>query len=196
MGTSTDAPATTAVAARGKARLAGYAAVIGGAASAVAGAIQAVRTDTGNPVVNQAEHAVLSLVAAALLLWIPGYLAIGRVSGRLGRAGGVLAALGAGVLALGMTSTNLHDRDYDWFPMIAAPANLAWLVGSVLLAVAAYRRRSLPRTLAVALPVVWLTSIILSQLGGNLIAGAVWAVIGWTLIPARPADGAEGRGTP
>ncbi|GAA2645268.1 hypothetical protein GCM10010399_93880 [Dactylosporangium fulvum] len=182
---------------RANARLAGYAAVAGGVASAVAGAIQAVRTDDGNPIVGTSEHVLLALTAAALVLWVPGYLALGRASGKLGRTGGVVAVAGAVLLAFGMTSTNLHDEDYSWFPIVAAPANLAWLVGSILLAVATFRTRTLPRPLALALPLVWLTFIILSQLGGNLVAGVIWAVIGWVLTtgdrqgPAGTASGAR-----
>ena len=177
--TTTTAPAATGTRAGGKG--AGYAAIAGGVASAVAGAMQAVRTDDGNPIVGASEHVILALIAAALVLWMPGYLALGRASGRLGRIGGITAVVGTGLLALGMTSTNLHDQDYSWFPVVAAPANLAWLVGSVLLAVATFRTGALPRTLAVCLPLIWLTSIILSQAGGNLLAGAGWAVIGWVL---------------
>ncbi len=177
--TTTTAPTATEARAGGKA--AGYAAIAGGMASAVAGAMQAVRTDDGNPIVGASEHAILTLIAAALILWMPGYLALGRASGRLGRIGGITTVVGTGLLAFGMTSTNLNDQDFSWFPAVAAPANLAWLVGSVLLAVATFRAGTLPRTLAISLPLIWLTSIILSQLGGNLLAGAGWAVIGWVL---------------
>ena len=177
--TTTTAPAVTGTRAGGKA--AGYAAIAGGMAAAGAGAMQAVRTDDGNPIVGASEHVILSLIAAALILWMPGYLTLGRASGRLGRIGGIITVVGTGLLAFGMTSTNLNDQDFSWFPAVAAPANLAWLVGSVLLAVATFRTGTLPRTLAISLPLIWLTSIILSQLGGNLLAGAAWAVIGWVL---------------
>jgi hypothetical protein len=162
---------------------AGYAAVAGGIASVVAGAIQAVRVDDGNPVVGASEHVLLTLFALALLLWIPGYLALGRgTGGRVGRIGGHLAAAGCGLLAVGATSTNLHDQDYAWFVAVAIPANAAWLFGSIMLAVATYRARTLPRPLAVGVAFVWVTSIILSQAGGNLLAGLIWAVVGWLLV--------------
>jgi len=45
-----------------------------------------------------------------------------------------------------------------------------------------FRRRTLPRWLAVGLALVWVTSIILSQAGGNLVAGLIWAVAGWLMI--------------
>ncbi|GGM63972.1 hypothetical protein ACFFX1_30615 [Dactylosporangium sucinum] len=58
------------------------------------------------------------------------------------------------------------------------PANLAWLVGSILLAVATWRAPTLPRWLSIGIALVWVTSIILSQLGGNLVAGVIWGVLG------------------
>ena len=161
----------------------GWAAAAGAVASAVAGAIQAVRTDDGNPLVGTSEHVLLAMVALALVFWIPGYLALGRLAGtRTGRIGGYLAVAGTALLAAGMTSTNLHDQDYSWFPVVAAPANLFWLVGSILLAVATWRTGTLPRPLAAALVLVWLTSIILSQAGGNLIAGVIWGFVAWSLL--------------
>jgi hypothetical protein len=162
-----------------------WSAAAGAVASSVAGAIQAVRTDDGDPLVGTSEHVLLAMVAVALTLWIPGYLALGRLTGtRTGRAGGYLAVAGSALLAAGMTSTNLHDQDYSWFPAVAAPANLFWLAGSILLAVATWRTGTLPRPLAAALVLVWLTSIILSQAGGNLIAGLIWAFVAWTLLAA------------
>ncbi|WP_328469604.1 hypothetical protein OHA21_02285 [Actinoplanes sp. NBC_00393] len=163
----------------------GWLAAAGAIASAVAGAIQAVRSDDGNPLVGTSEHVLLAMVAAALVFWIPGYLALGRLAGtRTARIGAWLAVAGSALLALGMTSTNLHDQDYSWFPIVAAPANLFWLLGSILLAVATWRTRTLPRPLAFALVLVWLTSIILSQAGGNLIAGVIWGFVAWSLLAA------------
>jgi hypothetical protein len=178
--TDTVTPTGTETGAR---RPAGWAAVAGGLASAVGGAVQAVRVEDFNPVVDRTEHVLLTAVAIALVLWIPAYVVLGRMTGtRAGRIGGWLAAAGCALLAFGMTSTNLHDQDYSWFSVVAVPANAAWLAGSVTLAVVAFRRRTLPRWLAVGLALVWVTSIILSQAGGNLVAGLIWAVAGWLMI--------------
>ena len=164
-------------------RPAGSAAVAGAFASVVGGAIQAVRVEDFNPVVDRTEHVLLAAVAVALVLWAPAYVVLGRMTGsRAGRLGGWLAAAGCALLAFGMTSTNLHDQDYAWFSVVAVPANAAWLAGSLTLAVVTFRRRTLPRWLAVALDLVWVTSIILSQAGGNLVAGLIWAVVGRLMI--------------
>ncbi len=164
-------------------RPAGWAAVAGGLASIVGGAVQAVRVEDFNPIVDRTEHVLLTAIAVALVLWIPAYVVLGRMTGtRAGRIGGWLGAAGCALLALGMTTTNLHDQDYSWFSVVAVPANAAWLVGSLTLAVVTFRRRTLPRWLAVALALVWVTSIILSQAGGNLVAGLIWAVIGWLMV--------------
>lgn len=107
---------------------------------------------------------------------------------RAGRVGGWLGAAGCALLAFGMTSIDLHDQDYSWFGAVAVPANAAWLAGSVTLAVVTFRRRTLPRWLAVAPALVWATSIILSQAGGNLVAGLIWAIVGWLMIAGARAS--------
>jgi hypothetical protein len=166
------------------ARLAGYATLLGGVASAVMGAMQAVRPDDTDLHIVGAERVILALFAVAAVLFMPGYLAVGRLTGsRAGTVAGWLAAAGCALLAFGSTASNLNGRDFWWFSVVAVPANLAWLAGSVLLAVMVYRTRAvLPRWLAVLLPVVWVTSIILSQAGGNLVAGVIMALVGWFLV--------------
>ena len=186
--TMTDTTTTTEPVTPGR-RPAGWAAVTGGLASAVGGAVQAVRVEDFDPIVDRTEHVLLTAVAVALVLWIPAYVTLGRMTGtRAGRIGGWLAAAGCALLAFGMTTTNLHDQDYAWFGVVAVPANAAWLAGSLTLAVVTFRRRTLPRWLAVGLALVWVTSIILSQAGGNPVAGLIWAVAGWLMIAgSRPA---------
>ncbi|GID30578.1 hypothetical protein [Paractinoplanes brasiliensis] len=162
---------------------AGWAGLAGGVTSAVAGAIQTVRAENFDPVVDRTEHVLLTMIALTLVLWIPAYLGLGRRAGtRTGRIGAGLAAFGCGLLAFGTTSTNLHDRDYSWFSVVAVPANASWLIGSIMLAVACFRTRALPRWLAVATGLVMPLSIVLSQAGGNLLAGAIWGAVGWLLI--------------
>ncbi|WP_238016699.1 hypothetical protein KZZ52_00900 [Dactylosporangium sp. AC04546] len=163
----------------------GWLAILGGTASAVAGAIQLILPSDTDPLINANEHVVLTLLAVAFVAWIPGYLTLGTSAGKLGKAAGILAALGCALLTIGMTSTNLHGQDYAWFGVVAVPANLAWLVGSVLLAVATWRTRTLPRWLSIGVALVWVTSIILSQLGGNLIAGVIWCTLGALLTRAN-----------
>src|ERR687893_249606 len=109
--TDTDTVTTTHTG-TGARRPAGWAAVAGGLASVVGGAVQAVRVEDFNPVVDRTEHVLLAAVAVALMLWTPAYVVLGRMTGsRAGRAGGWLAAAGCALLAFGMTSTNLHDQD-------------------------------------------------------------------------------------
>jgi len=163
--------------------------MLGAVVSAVIGAIQAVTPWSEDPLVDPTEHVLLTLLAVLLLTWIPGHLALGRDSGGVGRAGGVLVAVGMVLLTIGATSSNLHNEDYAWFPVVAVPANAGWLVGSILLAVAAWRRRTLPRVLAAALPLAWLTSVVLSQLGANLAAALILGAVGWLYLngPASSA---------
>ncbi|GAA0796719.1 hypothetical protein [Spirilliplanes yamanashiensis] len=163
--------------------LAGWAAAAGGVASMVGGAVQAVRPADTDPIVSTSDHVILTVTALALVLWIPAYLVLGRDARRaVGTWGGRLAAFGAALLVIGMTSTNLHGQDYSWFSIVAVPANLAWLAGSVCLAVATWRSRTLPRWLAVGVALVWPCSIFLAQSGGGLVAGAVFVVVGWLMV--------------
>ncbi|MFC0527521.1 hypothetical protein [Phytohabitans kaempferiae] len=154
-------------------------ALAGTALAAVAGAIQAVRPTDTDPLIDGGEHVLLALFAAALVLWMPGYLTLGRAIGGPARAGSWMAVAGTALLAFAMTATNLNGEDYSWFPALALPANALWAIGSILLAVVAYRRRALPRPLALALPLIWVGSIPLSQLGGSLVAAAIWGAIAW-----------------
>ncbi|WP_203784528.1 hypothetical protein, partial [Asanoa ferruginea] len=167
----------------GRRRITAWAALAGAAVSGVVGAIQAMRPFSDDPLVDRGEHVILALCAVMLVLWIPGYLALGAEASpakrRLGRIGAWSVVVGTGTLAVAMTASNLHNEDYPWFAALAIPANGLWGIGSILLAVATYRARTLPRPIAAALPLIWLTSIVLSQQGGNLVAGALWAAIGW-----------------
>lgn len=162
---------------------AGWAGIAGAVGAAVVGAIQAVRTENFDPMVDRTEHVMLTMLALSLVFWIPAYLGLGRMTGtRAGAVGGWLAAAGCALLAFGSTSTNLHDQDYPWFGVVAVPANAAWLAGSLTLAVVCWRTRALPRRLAVGVALIWVTSIILSQAGGNLVAGVVWGLVGWLMV--------------
>jgi hypothetical protein len=64
---------------------------------------------------------------------------------------------------------------------VAVVTNAAWLFGSIVLAVVLQRRRAVPTLVAVGLPLCWVAIIPLSHLGGGLIAGAYWMMVGYLL---------------
>lgn len=167
---------------------AGLASMAGGAAMAVCGAMQAVRPTDADPMVTGEEHLILGLFAAALVLLIPGVLTLARSGARAAVGGAGAVSAGHALLAFGATSSNLHGEDYPWFGAVAVPANLAILIGSVVMAVSLWRAGRVPRPLAAALPVLWLCEIILAQLGGGLIAGLYWLAVGALFLKARPVE--------
>ena len=173
------------------------AAVLTGAALLVAGIIQAVDVGDTDPVVRPVEHVMLAVHAVALLALVPVLLHLGQRARAVRSA--AVAGVGLVLLVVGMTATNLHDRDYDWFPFVAAPANLAWLLGSVVLSVALWRRTRLPRWAALTPALTWVAVIPLSQLGGAVLAGAAWLAVGALALAAtleRPVGAPAARPVP
>lgn len=154
----------------------------GGLAMTVSGALQAVRPTDTDPKVAGEEHLLLALFAAALVLLIPGLLALARHGTPVARPGAAAVALGHVLLAFGATASNLNGEDPAWFAFAAVPANLAMLAGAITMAVSLWRAGRVPRPIAAALPVLWLCQIVLAQLGGGLIAGVYWLVTGRLLI--------------
>ncbi|GAA4513694.1 hypothetical protein GCM10023096_24130 [Nonomuraea ferruginea] len=157
---------------------AGLAASAGGLAMAVTGVMQAMRPMDDDPRVLGEEHLLLGLFAASLILLVPGLVALARHGGRTALVGAVVVSAGHVLLAFGATSSNLRGEDYAWFPFVAVPANLGMLVGAIMMAVSLWRAGQVPRAVAAALPALWACEIILAQLGGGLIAGLYWLVVG------------------
>ncbi len=157
-------------------RRAPQAAMAAGALFVVGGVIQAIDPGDLDPMVRPVEHVMLGVYAVSLLALAPALVALGRRAGAVRSA--TVAAVGALVLAVGMTTTNLNDQDFSWFPAVAAPANLAWLAGSVVLSVALWRRGGVPRWATVTPAVTWVFCIPLSQLGGPVVPGALWLALG------------------
>lgn len=158
---------------------------------AVTGVMQAVRPTDADPRVLGEEHLILALFAASLLLLIPGLLALARGT-RAARVGAAVVSAGHVLLAFGATASNLNGEDYAWFAYVAVPANLAMLAGSITMAVSLWRAGTVPRLVAAALPALWLCEIILAQLGGGLIVGVYWLIVGRLLtsgtLPVRAGD--------
>lgn len=149
--------------------------VVAAVTEAVVGVLQLTGTDSGAGIHDTRIHVLLTAVAVALLAAAPLWWRLGTVVGARWAGG----ALGTGnvLLAFGSTASNVNGSDPAFFAPVAVVANVAVLAGLVGLAVAARRRRVLPRTLAGALPVYLLGLVPLSQLGGNLLRGVVLAAV-------------------
>jgi hypothetical protein len=162
-----------------KDRLFAAATVIGGVFWAAFGALKVTHPgylDT-TKLQNGMEHVGMAGLAGALLLTIPGMLILARYATR--REGAIVAAIGMTALAALVTVSNIMGDDPAFFPAVAAPANLLWLGGSVALAVALRRAGRVSKAIAYLLPVVWITALPLSSVGGGLITGSYWITVGY-----------------
>ncbi|MFD0733689.1 hypothetical protein [Planotetraspora mira] len=157
---------------------AGWSAMAGGLIMAGLGVWQAVLPYDTTFLVLGLEHLSLGLFAVSLILLVPGLIALARHGGRAALAGAATISVGHVLLAFGATSSNLHGEDYPWFVFVAIPANLAMLAGGIVMAVSLWRTGHVPRLVAAILPLLWFFEIILSQLGGSLVAGVYWLVVG------------------
>ena len=162
-------------------RLAAFAAMAGGSAWAVTGAIQLTGRDElrTSAIETALEHVMLGLFSAALLLTAPAVLALARQA-RTPRPGYVAAA-GQVALAIAATTSNIAGEDPTFFLVVAPIANLMWLGGTIGLAVSLYRAGAVSKPVAFLLPAVQVLCLPLSVVGGGLIGGAVWIAVGYLM---------------
>jgi hypothetical protein len=139
--------------------------------------------NTGSRVAGVSGHLSLGFFAAALFALAPVLIALAARtnSGRALKAG-LAAATAVVVLALASTASLIHGHDYGFFNAVAAVTNGAWLVGSIVVAVALMRSARLARPLAIGLPLAWIAIIPLATLGGGVLAGAYFVALACVLI--------------
>jgi hypothetical protein len=171
-------------------RVAGKAALIAGAAWAADGVLQLVhpQTKSGSLVVGAAGYTNLTLFMVALFLVTPALVALGeKPNTRLAHLAGLTAASGTFILAITCISSLIHGRDYSIFNIVAPLTNLAWLAGSIIIAVALKRTHTNPSLLAYGLPIAWIATIPLATHGGGLITGAYWMTTALLLLQPERA---------
>jgi hypothetical protein len=158
-------------------RLAVLGAMVGGAAWIVSGTLQLTAADSvrGETVETLAAHLLLGMLAAALVATIPAVLALSDRART--RRPAYLAVAGQLVLACAATTSNVVGHDPLFFLVAAPLGNLMWLAGSIGLAVSLWRAGTVPRAVAVGLPLVQIVSLPLSAVGGGLIGGAYWIAV-------------------
>jgi hypothetical protein len=160
--------------------IAGRACAVGGALLCGLGALMATRPDIKeHAVTTTTEHAILVLLATALVLIAPGVLALGRRVTQ--RTPSRVVAATMLVIAAAGTMSNIRGGDASWFDPVAGAANAAWLICTIWLAVVLHRSNAVARWVSVGLPFVYIATIPASRVGGGLVAGAFWIAVGTLL---------------
>ena len=157
--------------------LAGRACALGGAVLCGLGALMATRPNVHeHTVTSTTEHAILVLLASALVLIAPGVLALGARVARRTPSRVVAAAMF--VIALAGTISNVRGGDASWFDPVAGVTNAAWAICTIWLAVALHRSGAVARWVSLGLVPVYIATIPASRVGGGLVAGAFWIAVG------------------
>jgi hypothetical protein len=165
----------------GTARTTGALAIAGGAAFAALAALEVTHPHIhAVSVETPAEHAILALFAAGMLLVAPAFFTLAQLGSRLAPA--KAAAAGLVLLAIGSTYANIRSGDPGWFNALAGVTNLLWLGGSIWLAFNLYRNSNLHKAIPVLLPIIWATTILGARIGGGAISGLYWIVVGATVV--------------
>jgi hypothetical protein len=165
-------------------RIAGRATILAGAAFAAGGVTQIVHSQrhAGNRVIGVAGYLALSLFVVALISVAPSFIALARRA-RSGAATKAAVAAAAGTAILGLTSITsiVNGHDLGLFNIVAPLTNAAWLVGSLVLAVSLKRAGRVPTAVALGLPIAWVAVIPLATVGGGVVAGAYYLMVGYLL---------------
>jgi hypothetical protein len=169
-------------------RLAAAAATAAGIPLAVSSIIQLTDDQSSESTVVGIEHVTLACLTLTVLFLVPTVLELGR---RANRAWAARAAVTGQLALAGLTTiSNVRGEDPSFFPVVAIASNLLILGGWVALAVALRRNRTMSTVLAVGLPLSWIFALPLSAVGGALVAGAYWLVVGWLLRHERLGEAA------
>lgn len=121
---------------------------------------------------------------AGLVLTIPGLWAVYRTMAAPTIAI-VLAIAGQGLVAVGVLPALITGVSPEWFPLIGLPGNLLAWIGLTWLAVWAWRRRAMPRWVAVLLAVSVPIGVGVAEQGGSIVTAVVWCYLGAQLL--RPS---------
>ena len=95
-----------------------------------------------------------------------------------------LAVVGACLVALGVLAGLATGESPAWFAAVGVPGNLLILVGSIALAVWAWRSRRLPRLCALGFALLVPVGLVLAEFGGTILPAVFWAYLGLRLLRA------------
>jgi hypothetical protein len=173
--TTSDTPNTA------RARTTGALAVAAGAAFAALAAFEVTHPHIHAVAVKTpAEHAILALFAAGMLLIAPTFFTLAQFGSRLAPA--KAAAAGLVLLAIGSTYVSIRGGDPGWLNALAGVTNLLWLGGSTWLAFNLYRNSNPHKAIPLLLPIIWAPTILGARIGGGAISGLYWIVVGVTVV--------------
>lgn len=98
-------------------------------------------------------------------------------------------------MALTCITSIVSGHDLSVFNVTAPVTNAAWLFGSVILAVSLKRRGTVSTAVAAGMLLTWVAVIPLATLGGGVIAGAYYLIIGY-LLASSTIDQEPAQATP
>jgi hypothetical protein len=137
---------------------------------------------TGEEVEGFGGYAVLVLLVALLWSFATGFLNIARTTDRTGaRIGAYAVAIGQIVLGAVAVTSIVNGKDLSIFVVFAPLTNAAWLFGQIAIAVSLRRARRIPLWVAIGMPFTQVFALGLSAVGGGIVAGVFWLVLGTKL---------------
>lgn len=135
--------------------------------------------------VDWANEISFTLLVAASLVAMWGMIREGIAP----RVGGLIFIGGWGLLLIGLLPGFVLGYSPEWFAVAGIPGNLLALIGLTLSAVHIWRSRTLPRVIAVLLPLSVLIGVGAAEFGGSIVTAVVWGAIAIRLAEsvAQPA---------
>jgi hypothetical protein len=125
----------------------------------------------------------LALTAVALVGF---HVALSERYGRLGMVAVVLAV--AGHVAMATSATVSTIAGADTIDILIPLGFLGAMIGAIILGIASWRARALPRWNSILLVIAYPATITLGDNGGLIVLGLVWGAIGyalWSIMPRR-----------
>jgi len=162
-------------------RLAALAAMAAGGAWVVAGTLHLTSPDAfdSSKVDTVEGHLMMALMTAALFLTVPVVYELARRVSTIRPA--QIASIGQVALGIAVTVSNINGDDPLFFIIVAPISNLAWLAGTVWLAVRLRRDGDVPKAIAIGLPLVQVFALPLSIVGGPIVSGAYLIALGYLI---------------
>lgn len=159
----------------------GLAALLGGLAWLLLGAIQAVNPtfdevlDSPIDYVNDGTFTVALICTAVAVIGL-------HLAGIAPRPAALLVAGGYLLVALGVLAGLVQGHSPDWFAAVGVPGNLLAIIGMVWLGITIIRRRPLPIWAGVLAILAGLFAVVTAEVGTSAIAGIFWLYIGAQLV--------------